>query len=802
MRPQQFVRLYLLFHLFLVLCVQETYGQVNVRGTVVDSSNQAIEFATVVLIDSLTSRIKTGVITNKEGNFHLESKSEGAFKLRVSYIGYKDWNGEVFKTKDFGTITLNNSSNELTEIMVTSKKPLIERKVDRLVFNVGNSVVSKGVDAIEVLRRTPKIDVTQGSIQLIGKSSLKVMINNRILKLSNSDLEAYLRTIRSENIDKIEVITTPPSKYDAEGNSGLINIKVKKNADHGWKGSVNSTCVQRTYAAYMASANVNYSSEKFHFGLNIFGDTEDKASNSSLKVDFVDNYRNTERKRKDSSEGGSAGVDLEYKLNSKSDIGLFYNINTWETMQKSRNLSHYITKQDNVLDSTLNSPSDNVNSYDFHTITSVYNIQLDTLGKKIQVNASYLYKDNNDKRQFITTTSIPHLDSPINENSAIDKTSANYEVLSMGSDVSLPFSNYSMEFGGKIDFIKNNSKIRYYDTSNGNPVVDQGKSNDFDYEERISALYFSLSKQLGDKWDAQLGLRFENTYTKGNSITLNQEFTKHFNNLFPSIYLTYKHNSNNSFSISYSKRIERPGFYSVNPFRVYSDIYSYDAGNPELQPSFTHNMEFSFLYKNRLSCTLYGSRLIDGVDYITLSTPNSNAIVSRPENYYDQNTLGLDLSFSIDPVKWFNSYNSTSLYYNNSKSNMGTVTLPEFDGYGCYISTKNTFTLNRINTSFLELNFFQSLPNKEGFIKSYNRASLDIGYRQSFLKDNLHLGVSIRDIFAQNHNKIKETYQTYDYYSRIYNDIRSLTISISYNFGNNKVKSLNNSISNSNKTRL
>ncbi|MGS2762065.1 outer membrane beta-barrel family protein [Sinomicrobium sp. M5D2P9] len=789
--------------IFILVFISYTSFSQTYKGVVVDSQNNPIEYANVIA-KSLDDITITGTITNKSGEFEMLVQSRDSFNLTISFIGYRDWSKimEPNMNLDLGGITMSESISELEEVEVVAKKPIIERKFGRLIFNVENSVVASGYDGMEALKYAPKIDPTSQGIKMIGKSSLAVMVNDRLINLGGKDLEAYLKSLRSENISRIEIITTPPAKFDAQGNSGLVNIILKKRVDIGFDGSVTATYIQRKYAGFMPSTYLNYSTEKLSMAFNIYADNEIKKYEAETSFLYPNYRRNSDSGRKQEIKGLSSGLNLEYRFTNKQKAGVILNGNLWNTDEKLDNIIKYRTSLNNQIDSTLVTPSRNSNDYHYLSTSAYYDIELDSIGSKLQFNYNHLEKNNEDDRSLSSIVYQGDLGTNLNSNSATSNSEATYSVNSFNVDVILPINESKLGFGGKATFIENNSNIDYFDTSTGAPVIDESQSDIFRYNEDILALYTSFEKSFGEKVYLILGLRFENTRTKGYSVTLASENSNSFSTLFPSATLAYDPNENHSFSIGYAKRIDRPGFSDVNPFRTYTDFFSYEAGNPLLLPSITHNIDFSYLFNNNLEVSFYYSLLKDAADYITLSSSNSNIIISRPENFYDQHTLGLDVYYNWEPISWFASNNGFSAYYNDSDSNLPDITLSNVSGYGYYVSTRNTFTLNKENGNSIYVNFFQNFPSYEGLSKIFNRANLQIGARFSFLERKLQLNISASDIFRQNRNRVKEVYQDYIFTSNIYNDIRRLNISLTYKIGNNKYKSSNRKIDDSEKNRM
>ena len=708
----------------------------------------------------------------------------GWFKKRLFILLISIGGGYVYSQK--GNI---NDTITIEKIEFIGKKKLIERKTDRLVFYVENSHASTGLNGLEVLQNTPKVDVSKGDIRLIGKTGLKIMIDGRLLNLSSEDLENYLKSLRSDNISKVEVITIPPAKYDAQGNSGIVNIILKKNPTEGWRGNVSSSFIQRSNPGFSSGVAMYHTGKKINMSVNLSNNTESKKINSNHILKSALRYRVSDIQRNDMFRGNDIYINIGYSVNERSNIGVTYNGNILKNTQTGevRNLI-----KTNLNNSFQHSSYQEESRPFYNSLSAYYDLKMDTIGTKMSVDFNYLNKNNIIDKTFIT-----------NNNGRSDKSNyqseAGYNVYSSNIDFKFPFEFGDVEAGVKYTHIKNNSSFKYYNFVTGNPILDSEKSNTFIYKENIYAFYLSFFKKIAEKLEIQGGVRFEGTMTDGRSEIENQK--NYFSNFFPSVYLSYFPNENNTISLAYSKRIDRPNFYQVNPFRIYIDSYSYDAGNPNLNPSFTHNIELSYLYKNNLSSTIYFSYLKYGKDYVITVNDSYNSVVSQPINFYNQNTLGIDISYTYKPFKWFSSFNSFSCYYNHSIPYVqNIINAPDFSGYGAYVSSKNTIKLS--NNILFTLNFFQNFPTKEGVAKSYNRASLDTGIRFLLMDKTLQLSISINDIFAQNRNRVEEYYSNYNYFSSIYNDIRNINLTFNYNFGNKKVKNKSRKSDIEEKTRL
>lgn len=785
------------------LLLSYTTSAQTYKGAILDSQKQPIAYANVIARSSIEGHLITGVVSDEQGQFKMLVDTKKPFIITISFIGYDSWAKNIVSSSstDLGVITLNESRNELEAVVLTVKRPVITRTGDRLVFNVQNSVVSQGYNATEVIKNVPRIDPTSDALKIIGKSSVMVLVNNRLINLEGSDLTAYLKSLRSENIARIEVMTIPPAKYDAAANSGLINIILKKNIDLGFDGTVTYTHIQRTKPGIMPSASLRYSSKKLSTSLNIFADRETKIYDLDANIDYTTRIRKSTVKREDDTKGISSGLSVDYQLNNMSRIGIVLNGSFWDTEQNTKAKTFFKNSIQNI-DSTQNLPSNNKNQYDYLALSAYYDITLDTLGKTLKFNYNRLQKNNEDNRNLVSTGFNGDFGAQTNYTSANNISKAVYSASSVNADLELPFSNFKMEFGGKWTALANDSEIQYFDTSSAIPFLDINQSNTFRYDETIWAAYASLEKSWNDKLYSKIGIRYETTSAKGYSISQNNTFTNSFENFFPSIFLSYQLNNSHAFSLAYNKRIDRPVFYDVNPFRSYINFYNYIEGNPKLQPSITNNIEFSYTLKNNLSLITYASFLKNGSEYLTITSDDDLFIISRPENYYNQHTLGLDLSYSFKPFKNFNSYNSFSIYYNSSESKLPQYTIPDLKGYGYFLSTSNTWNFNKKRNNRLYLNFYQKFPSTEGLTTISNRASLKLGCIVNFFDKNLTLNISVNDIFKQSYTKTTENYPGYTWKSNQYSDQQNLNFTVTYKFGNNKFRNSKRSIDDSDKSRF
>ncbi|MGE8556138.1 MAG: TonB-dependent receptor domain-containing protein [Chryseobacterium jejuense] len=670
-----------------------------------------------------------------------------------------------------------NNVKTIETVMVNGKKALVERKVDRLVYNVQNSMLSNGSSGTEVLASTPllKIDEDKGAVSIAGKNGVSVMVNDRMLNLSGAELINYLKNLRSENILKIEVITTPPAKYEAQGNSGIINIVLKKNLDLGWSGYLNTYYNQRTYGSFGGATGINYQDKKIKATVKFQG--FDTAKRSVENYQIVGNESSFSRdERKDMYNGLGFNANIDYSLSDKSTVGVIYDITKGNIDMDIYSTQNYFTG--NI--PTLLTETDSKHRSPFNT--QMLNTYFDHKFGDHKLSLGYNFYGNRPDTQvnFVTTDLSDYSKETVRNLSEVD-----YKISSAQADLTLNFKNIQVETGTKYSQFSNNSNIEYFDLKNDNYEIDPGKSNLFEYTEKNYAGYISASKDFGEKWSAKAGIRYEYVQTNSFSPTTQSETENNYGKFFPTAYISYKANSSNQFSLNYSRRINRPSFHALNPFRWYSNPRSYYSGNPELQPSFNDNIEFNYIFKNKFSANLYYQKTTNNYGQILFLDDLS--VTSSYYNYYNQDTYGINFNYTDTFFKFWESNISTSFSYNETQITKFNL-IPK-SGQSFYYSLKNTFQLNKAKTFFLFVNYWETLPSRDGNTYQKNMGSLDAGIKMNFMEKALQVNLSVTDIFKQGRFVGDAYYADNTQSFNNYWDARRLNVSVTYNFGNQKVKS-------------
>ena len=790
-----------IFSLFAIITVHlSSFSQeYSIIGKVVDSIN-SIEFSNVILKDQ-NNKIVKGTTTSEQGIFELRAQ-EGTYTLTISFLGYEDWSKKIMldQNQDLGTITLSESKSQLGEVVVVAEKPIIEKKVDRLVFNVENSITASGGSALDALRKTPGVTVQNDEISIIGKGSIAVLIDDRIVQLSGEELVIFLRSIASDDIKSIEVITTPPAKYDAEGTGGLINIQYKKGRRNAWNNSIRSTYRQATFPSYSLGNTFSYNKNK----LRVLTSVNAKKGNAFAINDvnaFYDNdgiIRNSNLNLKEKEDYFSGRLGVDYDLSKNASVGIQYLGTIGNSDEDNNNLVEDLLNHDLSLKQSIISKEpkeqsilskgiedgDNSN----HSANLHYIQQLDSIGKKFSVDLDYFtYRVSRDKE--FTSRTFNSKDKQIDFLKANNTGDQKIENYSAKIDMEHPISWAKMSYGAKASFSHTDNLVRYFDITIPNTrILDPEQSDDFDYTENTQAVYFDLAKEFGKKWQAKLGLRAEHTQTEGLSQLDKTNSKKNkYTKWFPTVYLLHTINDNHSVNVNYNRRIRRPRFWELNPFRFYLDQTSYIEGNPSLQPAFTDKVEASHTYKNRLISSASFSVTTNGFGLVPRVDINTRQQIFTRENYYTLYQYGVSETYIFNPSSWWRSQNQANVFYSQFKIN-DAVNFPDQKGLGAYLSTNNSFSLNKKKTVRGEINFLWRYPGVSGVYKvnmPYYR--LNLGLSMSFLDKKLQCLIALNDLLKT----VVFDMTTFtsgirqDIY--IYNDTRSLKVSLKYNFGNNKI---------------
>jgi outer membrane receptor protein involved in Fe transport len=763
-------------------------AQTEITGSILEKKSQKpLEFAEVILLTNEASII-TGVVTDAKGVFRLSAK-QGEYTLQVTYVGQVLYTKNIIVAKksiNLGVIEIVNAQ-ELDEVVIAAKKKLIERKIDRLVFNVENSSKASEGDALEVLRVTPGVRVQNDKITMIGKSNLQVMINDKIVQLSDEDLANFLKSIASEDIKNIEVITTPPAKYEASGNSGLVNITLKQAKKDSWNAQLKSSYRQRTYATGSVGGSFNFNKDKlsiatsFNYSDGTYYQEQDDYAYFPDGLWYTSSPINADIKRL------NGRIDINYQITPKWAMGGQYLYNKTNFDVTDAPYTPVFDYDTNEIIRSLQSDGTMDLNPEIHSINYNNEIALDTLGRKITLNLDYFTYNNPDTKTY---NGVSIIQNPFSEQFYRGTNTNNQDVTNVSAklDIEFPLDWIDLDFGGKISNSKSLNDIVFFNSGLvNNPVTSLPISqNDFDYKEDIQAVYLSASKKINDKWNTQVGLRMEATQTSSTSNNLNFSVKNNYTKLFPTFYLSYDATEKSNFSFNYSKRIQRPSFSELNPNIYFSNPFQSIEGNAFLQPAFIDNLELTNTYKNFVT-KLYFSYEDNLFSQVPLADATTNIIRFTNENFINTNRIGLSENYTFDKISWWSSNNSLDINYSKSAFNLEEEQEDQ-EGVNATISTYNDFNLNADKTLLMGVNFWYSFPGINGIFDTKEASSFSLSLQYLLLNKDLNISLRGNDLFKssaeRNESRVNGVLQT----ARYYYDSRSFQFSVSYKFGNKDIK--------------
>jgi hypothetical protein len=782
-----------LISLFLTFSAFTSLKEGKITGKIIDKNNhEPVAFAAVIVRALPDSIVKFTSLTDTLGTFAFDAVPEGNYVISTQMVGYKPVTTEKIeiqaaKTHEVGEINLENF--ELKTIVVNGKRPFIEQKADRTVLNVEGSINSSGESAYEIVKKAPGVYVDKDEkISLRGKQGVMVMINDKPTHLSDADLANYLKGLQSSEIDKIEIITNPPARYDAAGNSGIINIKTKKNLKPGFNGSVNAGITVGKRTGGDGGLNLNLRKNK----LNVFGNYNPGtyAGKNKTELDRTLTYNNITNRFTQTNEGdwrynaNSFGTGVDYDINSNNTIGVLvrgYNNNSKSDIDGNL----FMLSNKATPDSSLKSKNGDKGRYKNMSYNINYKTKLDTLGKELNIDLDYGTFTNksdsyNNSYYFDANGNKSRESSLLKGKSPSDIT-----ITSAKADYVQPLSKeFKLEAGTKVSFVETDNNLSYQVYKTSNWLDDPSRSNQFVYDENVLAGYFSLSYDKNNT-SVKAGLRAEQTWSEGNSVTLKRDDKRNYLDWFPTFFVQQKINDNNSFGFTYNRRIDRPSYENLNPFCFYLDEYTYVEGNPYLKPQYTNSVSLNHVWKNAIITTLSYSRTDDvAVQYLT-QNDSTKVTKQTNANLNNLNNLSLNISLNFNPTSWFRTNNNFTGFYNKYERK---------DLSGNMSKEQSSFCINSINTFMLpksysiELSGFYNSKMVYGLFEIEDQYSVDLGVQKTFVNNKATIKLSARDILGTLKSKAFVKYDNINLISRNSWDSQKVSLTFSYRFGQDDLK--------------
>jgi iron complex outermembrane recepter protein len=783
----------------LFVAAQSKNGKIT--GSIKDGSLKDLQSSTITLLRAKDSSSIKFAVANKNGEYEFAGIPEGKYIVSVTSVGYGKTFSPSFEITEakpeinLGIITLTETAKTIGEVTVSARRPFIETRIDKTVVNVEASPTSAGATALEVLEKSPGITVdNDGNISLRGKAGVIVMMDGKPTYLSAADLANLLKNTPASALDQIEIMTNPSARYDASGNSGVINIKTKKGRAGGFNGSImvgvtTSFFTSREGTLYVIpktqnSFTFNWRKNKINFfgnyNPNVFrGRNRLEISRTRLDANKnIEGYTDTETRFKFGNQNHTLKLGLDYYADKKNTFGVVVSGFSFSGHPTPKTVT-VLSDPNGVTTSSLVSATDNRIKFKNLTTNFNYRHTFDSAGRELSADFDFVAYDNTSK-MLLTTDFYDAANQYDGQMLLRGHLPSKIEIYSLKSDYVHPLKKGGrIEAGVKSSIVKNDNLVEYTRWDGLKWVIDAARANHFIYDENINAVYLNANTQV-KKWSFQTGLRLENTIAKGHQLSNDSSFKRNFTNLFPSAFISYAVNKSNQLTVSYSRRINRPNYQDLNPFTYFLDSLSYRKGNPFLLPQFSHNIELSHSFKNKLITTLNYNNTKNVIAQIIRPDGEKSSLV--PDNVARFRNIGISVTAPFPVNKWWNMNLFTNVFNNH------------------YEGEYNGEPLNVSYTSFL-FNMTQTFTLKQGFtleVSGFYRAKgvdqltindpmyvVSFGGQKQIMKGKGTLRLNLRDPFwIQRYGGVTK-YDIVD--TRVKNrwDNRQVTATFTYRFGKN-----------------
>lgn len=771
-------------------------NQTSATGTIIDEKQNPVEAATISLLKSEDSSIVKMDVSDKTGKFIFSGMPYGSYFISVSNSNSAIKYSPVFiiaatsPVIKLDNVVIEPVAKKLTDIVVTSKKPLVEQKIDRMVINVDASVTNAGLTALEVLERSPGVMVDKdGNISLKGKSEVMIMIDGKPSYLSGTELASLLHNMSANQLSQIEIMTNPSAKYDAAGNAGVINIKTKKSITQGFNGSINVGYGQGVYAKSNNNISLNYRAGKLNTFLNYgyilnngfmkFDIQRNFVDSTGIKVGELDQLSN----RVNQGHNNNLKLGMDYYINPTTTIG-FVASGFIAPLNQNGFTTSYVKDGTDKISSIEETNKTMNNDWKNGSINLNLHSQLDSSGKDITANFDHIHYNFTGDQDLTGLSYNP--DYILQEKNFLKNTVAlQINIYSGRIDYSQPLKNgVKLEAGFKSSVVKTNNANDFFKTENGKWYMDSTNSSSFNYSENINAAYVNLNKQY-NKWFVQAGLRLENTNYSGLQMSKTQNndssFSRNYTNLFPTALVGYKLNDENQFALSVGRRIDRPVYQNLNPFVSFLDKYTYSTGNPFLQPQYSNNIELSHTYKSVLTTTLNYSIITDMISETLRHT--DSVIVRSVGNIGTQYNMGIAVSANIPVTKWYTGIFYANLYQNIYKGFIYDEPL-NAKALALSLNVNNQFSFKNNWAAEISGNY-TSKNRDEGQAIVLPVGQVSAGVSKQLLNNKASIKLSIRDIFYTQYAREIQNFQDVQSTLKMYRDTRVFNIAFVYRFGTN-----------------
>ncbi|MEM9886343.1 MAG: TonB-dependent receptor [Bacteroidota bacterium] len=790
-------------HFFLsVLCLialsTTAFSKANgiVKGKVQDEKSEAIAYANVVLYNASDSSIVKLELSDEDGKYQFTSLNANQYYIQVSFVGLPTQTTAAFdlargETFNVPAIEMIAEANALNEVTVTAQRPLLELKPDMMVMNVENSPTMVGDNALELLRKAPGVVVDNNeNVSLLGKAGVLVYIDGKQSPLGGADLAAFLKTMQASEIQSIEIITNPSSKYDAQGNAGIINIKLKRAEGLGSNANLSLTYSQGERMRYNGSISGNHRNKM----MNVFGNySHNYGENLSFNEFSREQFGNTFDQTADQSgewRSNNFRLGTDFFIGKQHTIGFLVNGFISDNVHRSESEAIITNAGSIAPDSVLLARSDTES--DRLNLNYNLNYRFDNgKGKSLNIDADYGVFDidraenqpnfyvSPDNQDVVWRTSIVNMNTP-----------TKIDIATFKIDYEQPLGEGKLGAGLKTSYVVTDNNFEFFNEIDGQNILNTNRSNQFEYTENVNAAYANYNQKFG-KLGISAGLRLEQTNSEGDltsAIESEEDNVKrNYLDFFPSGGLTYDLNEKNSFRLNYSRRINRPSYQDLNPFRQRLDELTFEKGNPFLQPEYTNKIELTHTFMYAINTTIGFDHTQDLVARLTDAETEQSAFITY-ENVADRYSYSMNVSGSIPIKDWWSIYTSlTGVHQVNRGEFEGgknlDLSVTTFNAYA-----QSTFRLPK--DLVFEVSGWYTTPSIwEGAFRMNAMGVLNAGISKKILEGKGNLKLSVNDIFRTNIWRGTSDFGDLDMEIRGGWDSRRVQLNFSYLFGDNKVKS-------------
>ncbi len=775
---------------FLIVAVLAAAGvqaqTILVQGTVKTNNSEPLATVTVSLLNAKDSSWVQTEMTDDNGSFRFKDVKEGAYIIDAHLLGYNVQQEQLVVGKETAIVKLvmQKTANNLKEVTITDKHPYIEREFGKTIVNVEQST-NPGNNVLDLLRRSPGVKVDGANNISMKGNAVLVLVDNKQTYLSGQELADYLRSIGSEQVAQLELITEPSAKYDAEGAGGIINIKTKKIKKKGYNGNVALEGGQSVYSSTHNSAMLNYRNNKLNVYTNAgyllgngFMDRHDVRKAIDEQTGNVISGTKQDMYIHETFEDYNLKLGADYAVNDKVDIG--GSVKGIYHPNNERTVSH--AYQENSTGDIVQNNTENKDGFKRDNyICNGYMRYTPSKAEELSADADYLYRRQN-SYQNIASANYDGNGSPSAGGMDLrSKSASGIEATAVKVDYSLNIpKTCKLEAGAKTSIASANNGTHFDKSNNGVWINDTTRTNSFSYKENINAVYANVSKELGTKCKAQVGLRAENSNISGNQLEQSIQFFRSRTSLFPTGFLNYNPDEKNSFEISCGRRIERPAYTQLHPFRFYYSQFYFTKGNPDLKPSFRNYAECSYSHNNKLFASI-GYRRVKGlITPVLLKDPGSNALYATWGNLANRDIVQGSLAYSDLLFAWWEMSAAANCYYNEFEDVNGNSGNVRSIGYD--VSMNNHFELGggwSIDTTLV-----YSSGDLQNLIDRYGpNLWLDMSIAKKLWKDKAIIKLAANDPFNIYRTRSTTNWNGVETASLFRLATHDIGVGFTYNFG-------------------